>query len=175
MSSIRFASDSYIRRFFKAGATYAGNLLAALYICTSSPVFAEEVLYCVDTAVVGFQWDQKGQASITKFVPSRYTVKIIRPPGDLLVQRLSRPPTPGMAFAFFIEKRIVTGEGLRSPIEMECKSTIGADVICGDDLGMLPWAFGSDNRYTHAFFPGPPTDGRNDPNIWIAYGTCTKF
>jgi hypothetical protein len=50
-----------------------------------------------------------------------------------------------------------------------------AALICGDDLGMLPWAFSQNNTYSHAFLPGPPTNGQNDLNIWIAHGACTRF
>jgi hypothetical protein len=44
---------------------------------TALPALADEVLYCTDTAVVGFTWD-KGKASAAKFPPHRFTIKIIR-------------------------------------------------------------------------------------------------
>jgi hypothetical protein len=43
----------------------------------ASPVLAEEVLDCTDTAVVGFKWDNKGVASPIGFEPNRYTIKVV--------------------------------------------------------------------------------------------------
>jgi hypothetical protein len=60
---------------------------------------------------------------------------------------------------------------------MECKGSLGATLVCEDDYSeTMPWFFNeNDTSYTRAFLAGPPTDERNDPNISIAYGTCTKF
>jgi hypothetical protein len=43
----------------------------------ASPVLAEEVLYCVDTEMVGFAWDKAGQARQARFKPDRFTVKLV--------------------------------------------------------------------------------------------------
>jgi len=41
--------------------------IAMLLILSASQVLAEEALYCVDTAAVGFMWDRKGEAKPTEF------------------------------------------------------------------------------------------------------------
>ena len=46
---------------------YVGNMVMALCISATSPVLAEEVLYCTDTQVVGFSWD----ISVIRQVPTR--------------------------------------------------------------------------------------------------------
>jgi hypothetical protein len=143
--------------------------LCAMALCffAVSPVLADEVLYCVDTAVVGFKWDKGGQASVANFEPSRFTIKIVPSRGDQMQQ--------GIIFTIFTERRIVTGGAGMAPDEMECKPSIGAALVCDNGHGVVPWAFGLNNTsYTRAFLAGPPT-GSSDPNIWIAYGTCTKF
>jgi hypothetical protein len=35
------------------------------------------VLYCVDTAVTGFKWSERGKASVSKFSAERFTVKVV--------------------------------------------------------------------------------------------------
>ena len=45
--------------------------------CITSPVLAEQVLYCVDTAVTGFKWSERGKASVSKFSAERFTVKVV--------------------------------------------------------------------------------------------------
>ena len=49
-------------------------------------------------------------------------------------------------------------------------------VTCVDTfLGAEPWLFYKSN-YTRAFLGGPRVvPGGGDPNISVAYGTCTKF
>jgi hypothetical protein len=131
----------------------------------------------MDTAIVGFKWDKSGQASVTKFTDlERFTIKVTPPHRWWKENSPSGIITRGLVFSDFTETRIVTG---RSPsptaMEMECKPSLAA-LVCGDSLGMTPWVFSHDNTtYTRAFFAGPPAGGRRDSNIWIAYGTCTKF
>jgi hypothetical protein len=66
--------------------------LALAFFAAASPALAEEVLYCVDTAVTGFKWNERGEASTAKFSPGRFTIKIVSD-----------------------EKRIVTGDEIRFP------------------------------------------------------------
>ncbi len=155
-------------RFLSACSMHTGNLIALAIACVASPVLAEDVLYCTDTAVVGFKWDKDGQASMTRFVDHRFTIKII--PAK---PKNGQPFEDGIHFRLFTEKRIVSGGELTSTMEMECQPSLGATVVCEED-GSLPWAFSKKNTYTRAFLGGPPAGG-GDPDILIAYGTCTKF
>jgi hypothetical protein len=52
------------------------KLIVALSICTASPVLAEEVLYCTDTAATGFGWTDSGAQSYP-FRKDRYTIKVM--------------------------------------------------------------------------------------------------
>src|SRR5262249_2630311 len=47
------------------------------------------------------------------------------------------------------------------------------EIACDDASGTVPWLFHR-NTSPRAFLLGPP-DGGGDPNIGVAYGTCTKF
>jgi hypothetical protein len=140
-------------------------MIIALCLCAVLPAQAEEVLYCADTAAAGFKWSQRGEASLTTFQPRRFTIKVF--PGNLTTMR------EGVHFRFFTEKRIVD-DSLSGTMEMECAPSIGAALICEADSA-VPWAFSRNNTYVRGFLAGPPAGERNDPNIMIAYGTCTKF
>ena len=143
-------------------ASHKISVLIGLCI-TASPVFAEDVLYCTDTAIVGVKWDQNGRATITRFTNlGRFTVRIVRSPAEKLQE--------GVHFRLYSEKRIVS-DG-RSNMEMECMLSLGG-LVCEDDAS-IPWTFGPNNTYARAFLAGPPA-GAQDPNIFIAHGTCTKI
>ena len=47
------------------------------------------------------------------------------------------------------------------------------EIACEDGAGTAPWLFHR-NTYTRAFLLRPPGGG-GDPNIGVAYGTCTGF
>jgi hypothetical protein len=130
------------------------ELTMVLCFFTASPVLAEEVLYCVDTAVAGFKWDKSGQASVAEFKPGRFTIKIVS-----VTERIVTPMEGDIA-------------GRSRPIACSGPSPFG-ETACDDEDYGRPWLFYR-NTYTRAFLSGPPAGG-DDPNIWIAYGICTKF
>jgi hypothetical protein len=119
---------------------------------------AQQVLYCVDTDTTGFVWDKEGKARRNTFALERYTVKVLSD-----------------------SKRLITRTGdPRGDAEYTCKQPypraqpewIECDYSSG---GNEPWLFYR-NRYTRAYLAGgSPTNSPLDPNIWIAYGTCTGF
>jgi len=129
----------------------------ALCICTaSSSVLAEEVFFCVDTAVSGFSWE-RGDAKPSKFTPERHTIKVVSDTERLILRM---------------------GDPSESPAQYECKRPYAIEakkeeILCDDGYGEVPWIFYK-NTYVRAFLAGPPSGGR-DPNILVAYGTCTKF
>jgi hypothetical protein len=120
--------------------------------CTTSPVLAEEVMDCVDTQSVGFVWDKAGKVRQRRFTEDRHEVlsdtqRIITPTvGD----------TAGYSVWYICHTAYEEGE-----------------IACDDASGTVPWLFHR-NTYTRAFLFGPPGGG-GDPNIGVAYGTCTKF
>jgi hypothetical protein len=121
---------------------------------SASQVLAEELLYCTDTAIVGFMWDKKGEAKSTEFNSERHTVKVLSD-SERLITRMQGGPTGA------------------KPDQFKCTQADNL-VTCQGILPVNVWHFYPD-AYTRAYlYGGPPASGRN-PNIWVAYGTCTKF
>jgi hypothetical protein len=129
-----------------------------LALCFAAPsVLADEVLYCTDTASTGFKWGKNQAAPPTRglFNEDRFTIKVISE-----------------------TERIITSNDNPRPTTYECRG-LGllpkpeGPISCVDkDFGVQPWMFYK-NNYTRAFLFGPGVDG--DPNIEVAYGTCSKF
>jgi hypothetical protein len=120
---------------------------------SASQVLAEEMLYCADTAIVGFMWDRKGEAKSTEFNPERHTVKVVSD-SERLITRMQGGPTGAKADQF---------KCTQDDNQVRCQAVLP-----------IVWNFFPDG-YTRAYlYGGPPASGRN-PNIWVAYGTCTKF
>ena len=134
-----------------------GKAHLAIVLCffATSPVLAEEVLYCVDTNTTGFAWDKNGKAKAGLFNVERHTVKVVSDTERLITP--TEGDTAGKAYAY------------------ECKQYDEVVLCRGTPLPLLDvWQFYPDG-YTRAFLSGgPPASGR-DRNIVIAYGTCTKF
>jgi hypothetical protein len=132
-------------------------IVGLCFFFTASPVVAEEVLNCVDTAGIGFEWGKNGDAKLSKFKSERHTVKVVSDIKRLIAR--------------------MQGDTAGTTNEYECEQykTDQEVVMCQDSVFPLEvWSFYRD-AYTRAFlFGGPPASGR-DPNISIAYGTCTKF
>jgi hypothetical protein len=128
---------------------------------TASLAMADEVLYCVETNVAGFIWDNQGDATQTAFNPKRYTIKIASE-----TERTIAPTTGGTA---------------GKADQYECKPVFSDkdQITCRDVVGGLePWTFYHNTTFARAFLAGPPAGpfgGRTDKNIYISYGTCTKF
>src|SRR5262245_60085791 len=141
------------------GLRHVGHLTIAICL-TTSPVLAEEVLYCVDTAVTGFKWDKQKRPSVEHFNPRRFTVRI-----ESETKRWITPTTVGD-----------TGD------VYECKQPFKSalEVVCTESSGSVSWFFRNNTYYTRAFLAGGPLPKPSappplDPNIALAHGTCTKF
>jgi hypothetical protein len=135
-------------------------MLSTMALWFTAPlVMADEVLYCADTAVVGFKWDNTGKAATTKFTNGRYTVEVISNAGRAITPVVG--DTAGRS-------RNYTCHSARVPEDQ---------IVCDEQLvGGDLWVFYK-NNYTHGYLGGPlvgPSDIM-DPNIWIAYGTCVHF
>jgi len=146
--------------------TLRSGIFGMLALClTASSVLADEVLYCTDTAVTGFQWGKNGATSPRQglFNEERFTIKVLTETRRIITRMIGG----------------TTGKTL--PITYECHG-LGFEpppdgpITCIDSfLGAAePWMFYKSN-YTRAFLAGPRVMLDGDPNIMIAYGTCTKF
>jgi hypothetical protein len=125
------------------------NLIMMLSICAASPVIAEERLYCVDTAVTGFKWDQ-GSAVQTNFTLHRFTITV----SDF--------------------GPVITDIGEAEQIFLTCKeplTLLNERAMC-DDAYASSWIFFR-GAYTRSYLTGPTVDGYRT-SIVVAYGTCTK-
>jgi hypothetical protein len=132
--------------------------MCVLALCfTATPLLADEVLYCTDTDATGFKWDKNGAAAHLMFVEERFTVKIISED-----QRLITPSIGDTA-----------GRGEGYQCSRPLPHALSDRIECHDPTGGEVWVFFK-NTYTRAFLAGPPAGG-SDQNIWMAYGTCTKF
>jgi hypothetical protein len=135
------------------GAYFAGHITMALCLA-ASPVLAEEVMDCVDTQSVGFVWDKAGKVRQRPFTEDRYRVEVLSD-----TQRIITPmvgDTAGHSDWYICHTPYEEGE-----------------IACEDGAGTAPWLFHR-NTYTRAFLLRPPGGG-GDPNIGVAYGTCTGF
>jgi hypothetical protein len=139
--------------------------MVALYLA-ATPAHADEVLYCVDTGLVGFKWGPNGAAAMP-FKGDRFTVKVLPKTEDI--------NTIGLGIR---RDRIITqmaGDVAGSSQRYQCvESIFDRRTVCNDLTGTLPWVFHK-NAYTRAFLAGPPTGDNTDPNIVVGYGACTKF
>jgi hypothetical protein len=134
---------------------FRAGVFGILLLCfTVSPLLADEVLYCTDTASTGFKWDKEGDAARpTRFELQRFTIKVI--------SDTQRTITP------------MIGDTAGNPFSYSCITIKGRMECEFGGAGSVPWTFHG-NTYVRAFLAGPPIGG-GDPNIYIAYGTCTKF
>jgi hypothetical protein len=127
----------------------------AVLLFTASPVLAEEVLYCTDTAVVGFVWNDRGEAKSSSFDEQRNTIEVVSETERVITR--------------------MTGDIAGSTRKYECSLDSDGTIACQETLsGAWAWRFYR-NTCTRAFLAGPPAGKVTDPNIMIAYGTCTKF
>jgi hypothetical protein len=134
-------------------------MLSAMALCfTASLAMADEVMYCADTGVVGFRWDDTGKVDIGKFPQDRYTVKVISNTERVITQ--------------------MTGDtaGNGHPYTCRALGVVKDQIVCDEELQSgAPWIFYK-NNYTHAFLQGTPVGPPPmDPNISVAYGTCARF
>jgi hypothetical protein len=123
---------------------------------SSSSALAEEVLYCTDTGAVGFKWD-KGVASLGRVARERFTVKVVSGTQRIITRMAGD----------------TAGEASQYICKQPYPSIHPEALVCDDERSTEPWRF-YHSGYVRAFLFGPPAGGI-DPNIWIAYGTCTKF
>jgi hypothetical protein len=140
--------------------------MVMLALCfTASPVLAEEVLDCADTANTGFKWDEKGQASKADFAPRRFIVKIGQAEGGPRIRLLSQDER--------LIRQTSEGRGQGSSDVYRCKTNAGGSIVCNEITNTEPWMFAKNGHYVRAYLLGGPT-GRLDRNIEIVYGICTK-
>jgi hypothetical protein len=129
------------------------RFISALAFCLflASPAWAEEILYCSDTVANGFRWDQDEKVKRDGFKPERFTVKVISE-----------------------TKRVISENG--HEIGYSCEKKKGGDYCYRINRNsMAPIIFGT-KGFTRAYLFGTPLGGEDvDPNIYVAYGTCTKF
>jgi len=119
----------------------------------------EEVLYCTETDSTGFKWDKgSSEGKRQSFVPFRFTVKII--------SETTRVITPTTGATAGNTRRYTCHQPWSTP-------KMRKQIVCDDGFGNVPWIF-YDNTFMAAYLSGPPI-GADDPNAWIAYGTCAKY
>jgi len=132
--------------------------LGAMVLCTTSLAMAEEVLYCVETDSAGFAWDNQGHAAQRTFTPTRFTIKITSP-----TERIITPMTGDIAG---ISDRYECKPVFSDKDQITCRDVVG---------GLAPWVFYRNTTFARAYLAGPPAGGHTDPNLYVSYGTCTKF
>jgi hypothetical protein len=148
-----------------------GIIAIFAYSLTASPILADDVLYCSDRDSVGFKWDRSGQASKASFALSRFTVRI-GPAPSRSSSSFAQPIAPD-------EREVVEttdGPDKGIPIVYRCAKVGDDKVVCTfPEHGTTPWMFAANGHYVRAFLAGGPASSGLDPNIAIAYGTCTRF
>jgi hypothetical protein len=115
------------------------------------------VLYCTDTAAIGFKWGEAGKVISGRFKELRFTVKVISDTSRAITQ--------------------MTGDVAGKANPYTCRDVGHERINCDAEFtGGDPWVFFR-NNYTRAFLDGPPVGPPNsmDPNIATAYGTCARF
>ncbi len=129
-------------------------VITIVTLCMMSPALAEEVLFCTDTDVNGFAWDEQGKASRSGFNPGNFTVKVIS-----ATTRMIRWEKWSRADPYLCRK----GR----------KGRLSCDAAVAERQLVLPIVFGT-KGYTRAFLLGTPLGGKTASRIMVAYGTCTK-
>jgi len=125
--------------------------LVAIFLFSTS-VMAEEVLYCTDTAANGFRFNKDGNAKATQFKPSRFTVKVLSE-----------------------NKRLIQSDDWPEPIPYTCFKRVDVlSCVHPDGVAFDPINFGI-NGYTRARLLSRPIFDLAVPDMYVAYGTCSKF
>jgi hypothetical protein len=106
--------------------------------------------------VTGFAWEN-GKAYRSSFSLERYTIKVVSENERLMTRMVG--DTAGRTTPYQCEM----------PIKPESDP-----IVCQEQGRARPWLFYR-QTYVRSFMAGPPAGDPADPNIWIAYGTCTKF
>jgi hypothetical protein len=138
-----------LRRLVFSGIVILGSAV-------SSSSFAEQVLYCADSNVIGFAWDDQGHAKESTFVQHRFKVTIGSNNERLITQ---------------------TSEGVDQghPRQFQCNEGIDA-IVCRTVTGETPWLFAMSNEYyARAYLAGGPPNIKLDQKIFFGYGTCTRY
>lgn len=128
-------------------------VMAALIAAAALPVQAQDVLQCVDTAVTGFKWEQgaAGPPRVTAFQAQRFTVQLAS-----------------------MERRTIQWPTLSQPWDYECVPSVpGRALVCASTAlpGLNPIIFNGD-RFERVGNYGAHVGG--DPDLYVAYGTCTR-
>jgi len=132
-------------------------LVAALVSLAGSALAEERVLFCTETASVGFKWvEGQTEGRPTGFNLGHFTMKV-------LSETKRQIKDAGEGFFWTLTCRKVSPNN--KPELIVCDYEHGN--------GTNPWAFNG-NNFVKAFLEGPPVKGE-DPNIFISYGTCSRF
>lgn len=129
-------------------------IIVAVFLGGVPLALAEEVLYCTDTDANGFRFGENTnvKAQLQHFIPQRFTVKIISE-----TERLVRTPD------------------WPEPIKYKCFKRVDAfSCVESDGVAFAPINFGP-NGYTRAKLLSKPIFDDAVPDMYVAYGTCTKF
>lgn len=126
--------------------------LAALAIAAAMPAWAQDVLQCEDTDLTGFKWEQGASAPPrrTEFQPQRFTVQVVS-----------------------MERRVVKWQTLDEPWDYECVRGPGRALVCATTAlpGLNPIVFDGD-RFERVSNYATHVGG--DPDLYVAYGSCTR-
>jgi hypothetical protein len=120
----------------------------AVVLAVGQAAAEEKVLYCIDTGNYGFVWEND-TVKPQLFKQRRYVVKV-HANGDRTIGDVRH--TCSLVWPNIGDKTLSCTRSQNS--------------------GTEPWVFFG-NNFTRAFLLGKNVDG--DPNISVAYGTCTDF
>jgi hypothetical protein len=139
-----------------SGSLPGTQALLLFYVCSPLRYCQSKYLYCTDTAVTGFKWEKAEEGRSANFKPARFTMRIETESERQIFQ---------------------TSEGDFAGLHQTytCKKVSESKVSCDDGRGTAPWVFIGESHYVRAFLAGGPPSTYADPNIAVAYGTCTKF
>lgn len=126
-------------------------IAAALLVILATPSWAEEVIHCTDSDAVGFRW-HKGEDQPRKagYALARFTVKAVSK-----------------------TKRIIDWPSEERSLEYKCHPIAGPALVCSlQNLPALWTIIFKGNRYERVNNFSSLVGG--DPDLFVAYGTCSK-
>ena len=123
-------------------------LIFAMSFVLAAQARAEEVLYCTEKDANGFSW-KPGQSDRTAFKPERFIVKI-------LTEKTRMVKLPRSASEPY-----------------DCYKSVQGHLICSARFFPTEPIMFKGDRFTRASLYSRHLGG--DLNLFVAYGTCTKF
>jgi hypothetical protein len=124
--------------------------VAAIVMTLGGPAWAEETLFCVDTDANGFEW-KDGKNKRTGYTPQRFTVRVVSK-----------------------TERWIKFSPMPKAIRYNCRHRVAGTFYCNlsSNTAILPIIF-EGNRFERVKNGGEHVGGYGD--LYVAYGTCTKF